>query len=80
MMKASSSFAAAHNGSSAGSSRLLPLMLEPICAPFSPSVPHRPAQLVGGQLRRLHRQRRDAYEPLRIGRDGLGDLLVLQGR
>ena len=38
MQKALCSFATCHTGSNSGSSRFLPLMLEPICMPFSPSL------------------------------------------
>ena len=38
MKKAWCSFATCHTGSNSGSSRFLPMMLEPICAPFRLSL------------------------------------------
>jgi hypothetical protein len=41
---------------------------------------HDPTELDGGQVRRLHRQRRDAHEACWIVGDGVGDLVILQDR
>ena len=38
MQNASCWFATCHTGSNSGSSRFLPLMLEPICMPLRPSL------------------------------------------
>ena len=47
-------------------------------APRMPSLRHGAVELLGGALGRLHRQRRDPHEAVRMRLHELGDLVVLQ--